>query len=173
MRDPRIDKLAMVLVNYSTGVKKGQLVRLSGDPVATPLIEALYEQCVKAGAHVFVKMTPDSMTETFLKNASDEQLAFVNPLAVAEVEQIDVSIGIWADTNTKSLSNIDPKKQGIASSARKPISTTFMKRAAIADGEAGKLYWCGTQFPTHASAQDAEMSLSEYCDFVYQGGYFG
>ncbi len=171
MRDPRIDKLAMVLVNYSTGVKKGQLVRLSGDPVATPLIEALYEQCVKVGANVFVRMTPDSMIETFLKNGSDEQLGFVNPLSVAEIEAIDVSIGIWADTNTKALSNIDPKKQGIVSSARKPISLTFMNRAAKADGADGKLYWCGTQFPTQASAQDAEMSLAEYCDFVYKGGY--
>ena len=171
MRDPRIDRLAMVLVNYSTGIKPGQLVRLSGDPIATPLLEALYEQVIKAGAHPFIKMTPNSASEIFLKNASDQQLAYVNPLALQEVQAIDVSIGIWAETNTKALSHIDPKKQSIASSARTPISSTFMKRAAIPDGEKGKLYWCGTLFPTQASAQDAQMSLAEYCDFVYQGGH--
>ena len=36
---------------------------------------------------------------------------------------------------------------------------------------AGSLSWCGTVFPTEASAQDAEMSLREYEDFVFQAGY--
>ena len=40
-----------------------------------------------------------------------------------------------------------------------------MKRAAE-----GKLKWTGTQFPTQASAQDAEMSLAEYEDFVFSAG---
>ena len=41
----------------------------------------------------------------------------------------------------------------------------FIKRAAER-----KLHWCGTQFPTQASAQDAEMSLAEYEDFVFGAG---
>ena len=40
MRDQRLDKLADVLVRYSTKVKKGDLVAIAGDPVAMPLIEA-------------------------------------------------------------------------------------------------------------------------------------
>ena len=48
------------------------------------------------------------------------------------------------------------------SAARKPIWEVFMRRAAE-----GKLKWTGTQFPCQASAQDAEMSLGEYEDFVF------
>ena len=48
MRDPRITALAKILVRYSTKVQAGQLVRLTGDPVGMPLIEALYEEVVKA-----------------------------------------------------------------------------------------------------------------------------
>jgi aminopeptidase len=41
----------------------------------------------------------------------------------------------------------------------------FMKRAG-----SGSLRWVATQFPCQASAQDAEMSLSEYEDFVFGAG---
>ena len=52
MRDPRLDKLARVLVHYATRIEAGQLVRLTGDPVAMPLLEAIYEELVRSGAHV-------------------------------------------------------------------------------------------------------------------------
>lgn len=165
MRDPRLDKLADVIVRYSTGVKKGQLVRLTGEPVSIPLIEAIYEACIKAGAHVQVKCVPDSLAGLFYEHADEEQLKYVSPLALHEVKTIDVSIGLWAETNTKAMSKVDPRKQAITSSARKPIFKVFMDRAAK-----GSLHWCGTLFPTQASAQDAEMSLRDYEDFVFKAG---
>ena len=86
-----------------------------------------------------------------MKTANEEQLKYVNPVARFEVETIDVSIGIWADENTKALSNVDPKRMGLSQAARKPITERFLKRAAE-----GSLHWCGTQFPCQASAQDAD-----------------
>ena len=166
MRDQRLDKLADVLVTYSTGVSKGDLVRLTGEPIAMPLLEALYERLIKAGANVIFKCTPDSFQDIFYEHADDDQLKFLSPLAVKEVEDIDVSIGLWAETNTKSMTGVDPKRQALASTARKPIMKTFMDRAS-----AGDLRWCGTLFPTLASAQDAEMSLRDYEDFVFAAGY--
>lgn len=166
MRDPRLDKLARVLVEYSTGIKAGQLVRLTGDPVALPLLEAIYEAALKAGAHPYVKCAPDSLQDLFYEHATDEQLKFVSPLAMKEIETIDVSIGLWAETNTKSQSRVDPKRQGAASAARMPIMERFMDRAAK-----GELKWCGTLYPTAASAQDAEMSLRQYEGFVFSAGH--
>lgn len=166
MRDPRIDKLAKVIVQYSARIKPDQLVRITGDPVAQPLIEALYEQVLIAGAYPQVRCVPDGLQEIFFKHANDKQLKYVSPLMLEEIKTIDASIGIWAETNTKSLSRVDPKRQGIASAARKPIMDIFMNRAA-----ADELHWCGTQFPTQASAQDAEMSLREYEDFVFAAGH--
>jgi aminopeptidase len=166
VRDQRLDKLADVLVRYSTNVKPGQLVRISGDPIALPLMEAIYEQVVRAGAHPHLRCVPDSLSEIFFDYANEEQLKYVSPLAKHEVELIDVSIGIWAETNTKAMSRVDPKRQGLASASRKPIFKTFMERAAN-----GQLAWCGTLFPTQASAQDAEMSLRQYADFVFKAGH--
>lgn len=166
MRDQRLDKLARVLVEYSTRIKPGQLVRLSGDPVALPLLEALYEAVLRAGAQPYLKCVPESLEDLFFECASDEQLQYVSPVALYEIGQIDASIGIWAETNTKAMSRIDPRKQSLASSARKPILKTFMERAAK-----GELHWCGTLFPTLASAQDAERSLRQYEEFVFAAGH--
>ncbi len=110
-------------------------------------------------------MTSDAMDEAYYRLASDEQLKYVSPVSQFLVEKIDVSIGIWADENTKAMTNVDPKKQAMAAQARRPISKRFLERAAK-----GELHWVGTQYPTQASAQDAEMSLREYEEFVFNGG---
>ncbi|HYE18130.1 MAG TPA: aminopeptidase [Tepidisphaeraceae bacterium] len=166
MRDPRFSKLADVLVNYSIGAKPGQLVRISGPPVSQPLIVELYIKCLEAGAHPMVRMVPEELNELFLKMANDEQLRFCSPINLYEYETLDCSIGIWAEENTKALTNCDPSKIGTTQAARKPLMDTFMKRAAE-----GKLRWVGTQFPSMACAQDAEMSLYEYEDFVFKAGH--
>ncbi|MBN1489397.1 MAG: aminopeptidase [Phycisphaerae bacterium] len=168
MRDPRIDKLAQVLVNYSVAAKKGDLIRISAPPIAEPLVVAIYREILRAGAHPVVRMAPEECQEIFLKDASSQQIQYISPLAMHEVETINATIGIWADDNTKALTNVDPKRQAAASRARKPILDLFMKRAAK-KGKA-KLRWSGTQFPCQAAAQDAEMSLAEYEDFVFAAG---
>jgi aminopeptidase len=165
MRDPRLEQLADVLVNYSVGVKKDQVVRISGPPIAQPLIVELYRKVVAAGGHPFTRMAPEELSEIFLKTATDEQLKYVSPISLFEYERIDCSIGIWGEENTKALTNVDPKRIGLQQAARKPLLETFMKRAAE-----GKLHWCGTQFPCQAAAQDAEMSLAEYEGFVFSAG---
>ncbi len=165
MRDQRLEKLAGVLVEYSAAVKKGDLCRISGESAGLPLMEALYERILQAGGHPFVMTQTDAMEEAFYRVASEEQLRFISPVSQYIVDKIDVSMGIWADENTKSMTGVDPRRQAMAAQARKPISKRFLERAAK-----GELRWVGTQFPTQASAQDAEMSLREYENFVFNAG---
>jgi len=165
MRDPRLEKLADVLVNYSVGVRKDQVVRISGPPVAQPLVVDLYRRVLAAGGHPVIRMSPEELQELSLKHGSDEQLKFLNPISVFEYERIDCSIGIWGEENTKALSNVDPKRIGLSQASRKPLLEIFMKRAAE-----GTLKWVGTQYPCNAAAQDAEMSLAEYENFVFAAG---
>nr|MBN1228166.1 aminopeptidase [Anaerolineae bacterium] len=161
--DPRVDKVADVLVNYSVAVKTGDLVRIRVfDPVASPMALEVYKYVLLAGGNAFFQMSPAGSGEVFYKNASDEQLDFLNPLAMWTIENVDVDIALLADSNTKALTNIDPPKISRARAAGRPVSQRFMERQAV-----GALRWTLTQYPTHASAQDAEMSLMEYEDFVY------
>jgi aminopeptidase len=110
-------------------------------------------------------MSPEEVSEIMLKNATDDQLKFVNPVQMFMSEKLDCAISMWGESNTRALSNCEPKKMALAATGRKPISELFLKRAAE-----GKLKWVGTQFPTNAAAQDAEMSLAEYEDFVFNAG---
>jgi aminopeptidase len=162
MRDPRLSRLAEVLVGYSVGVQPGQLVRISGPSLAEPLIVELYRQVIAAGGHPFVQMTPDVLEEIFYQTARDDQLGYLNPIRKFIAETIDCSIGIWGAENTKALTHCDPARMAAASVANRPIMTRFMERSAD-----GRLKWVGAQYPCAASAQDAEMSLEEYEDFVF------
>ncbi len=161
MKDPRYAKLAKVLVNYSVGVEKGHLVAINGSPMAEPLIAEVYRECLNVGAYPFTRIHFPSLTEIFYKTGKTHQLKYINPVSEFEVEKIDRVISIWADENTKSLANVDSKKQATRSASTQKLFKRFMEREA-----AGELLWAGTQFPTNAAAQDAEMSLDEYEEFV-------
>lgn len=165
MRDPRLQKLADVLVSYSVAVKKDQLVRINGSPNSVPLVLEVYRKVLAAGGHPFVRCLPEDTAEVMLKHGSEAQLAYVNPIDTFECEQIDATIGLWAEENTRALTNCDPKRTSLRSKARKPLLDLFLKRAAE-----GNLRWVGTQYPTAAAAQDAEMSLEEYEEFVFGAG---
>lgn len=162
MFDPRINKLAKVLVNFSIDVKPGQLVRISGHTVAEPLIIELAREVIAAGAHPVIFMTPEEVMEIMYKTGNDEQLKYISPITWTTIEKIDASIGIWASNNTRAMTNCDPERQAIASAGMKPYRDRFFERSSK-----GELKWTGTQFPCQGNAQDAEMSLAEYEDFVY------
>lgn len=165
MRDPRHDKLAEVLVKYSTKVKKGDLVSIGADPVALPMVEAVYEAVLKAGGHPFWTLKSSSLADILYEHASDEQLDFLNPVELYSDQNIDVSIGLWVDVNTKAFSRVDPAKLARRRLANAPKMKTVLERAAE-----GKMRWTGTMYPTQGSAQDAEMSLAQYEKFVFEAG---
>lgn len=168
MRDSRIDKLAEVLVNYSVAVKRNDTVRILGPTTAMPLIRALYRQVLIAGGHPILRIMDDECTDIFYEHAGPEQLAYTNPLNTHEIRKVDCSIGIWGGDNTRALTRVDPTKQAVVSKARRQYMDLFMKRAALKGKD--KLRWSGTEFPCHSAAQDAEMSLAQYEDFVYGAG---
>ncbi|MDG2381037.1 MAG: aminopeptidase [Pirellulaceae bacterium] len=165
MRDPRIDNLADVLVGYSTEVKKGDLVLISGPPLTSPLVSAIYRQVVSVGGHPVISMQPEECKEILLTEGSEQQLTFEDPVAQFQIENIDVLIAIWGQTNSKALTEVSPERQAKVSQARKRYLDTYLKRAAD-----GQLRWVGTQFPCNSSAQDAEMSLASYENFVFHAG---
>ncbi len=122
MTDPRVEKLAKVITEYSVGIKPGDRVYITASPVAQPLTLAIIEQVIKRGGHPHITagsgynhldLVPGA-TELMLKYGSAEQLQYVNPFELMAVRDFDVRIAIKADTNTKSLSNVEPKKIAMA-----------------------------------------------------------
>lgn len=165
MPDPRVTKLAKVMVNYSLELKPGQQFWLRTTPLAQELNLAVYEEAVKAGAYVWVQQTIPGGEEAYYKYASDQLLDFVAPIRKLITETFDASLYIEAEQNTKSLSGIDPKRMARARKAGADLFKTTMARSAD-----GSYRWCITVYPTPAMAQDADMSLADYAEFVYGAG---
>lgn len=166
MRDPRLDKWADVLVSYSLDVQPGHHVVIATEVPASPLLHACYERLLKQGAHVDILSKYDWTDETFFAFGSDEQLSYTSPILKHAVENCDRYLYIGASNNTKALSNVPAQKQTLSTQARKPIMETIMQRAAD-----GKMRWAYTIFPTAAAAQDSDMSLTEFEEFVFNAGY--
>ncbi|MDP2919010.1 MAG: aminopeptidase [Dehalococcoidia bacterium] len=162
MADIRIEKLADLLVNYSVSVKQGDRVMIQGDTAGEPLLKAVYAKVLQAGGHPLQMTTLSGSDELLFRYASEEQLKHVpEPIKLA-YSTYDVRIFILADPNTKALSNVDPARIVTRAQARRDLMQIFLKRAA-----AGELRWVLAPYPTNAFAQDAEMGLAEYEDFVY------
>ena len=163
MWDVRTMRMAETLVHYSLEIKKGDYVIIRGGEVVTPLIRAVYRAVLDAGAHPEVMVGLDGLGELFFKHAGDEQLEFVSPLQKAAMSECDVLLSIRGERNTRSLSGVDPSRQAKRARATAEIQSIFMRRSAE-----GKLRWCATQYPTHADAQEADMSLDDYADFLFR-----
>jgi aminopeptidase len=163
MADPRVETVAKILVDYSVKVRPNQLIRINGfAPEGAPLILAAYQQVLERGAHPFLEIGLEGVEELLFTYAGDAQLDYVPPFRKEMIEQIDASIAVWTEVNTRRLTSADPAKQSRRSVALRPLSDRLLERAAKKE-----LRWTLTIYPTQAFAQDAEMSLSEFQDFLY------
>ncbi len=162
MYDARLEKIAHVLVRYSLEVEPGQMVMIRSTTLGEPLVNAVFREILRVGAHPHVVLTPPDVEEIFFKEASEEQLRFVSPLTEWLTENFDAFLNIGAAKNTKALTHIPPERVAIHQQAMAPLSQRFLQRAAE-----GALRWVYTLFPTPAYAQDAEMAFTDYVDFVF------
>ena len=162
MPDPRVLQMARVLVQYSLELKPGQQFMIYTSPLANELTIAVYTEAIKAGANVVVQNNVPGLEEAFFKNASDAQLDYVSPLRKLVPETFDAQIRIEAEYNTRTLSGVNPARIARARKAGAPFLQKLMERAAR-----GELRWCVTAYPTEAMAQEADMSLSDYAEFIY------
>jgi aminopeptidase len=165
MPDPRITKLAKILVHYSLEIKPGQQFSIRTHPLAEELTLVVYEEAIKAGANVLIQPSVPGANEIFYRYASDAQLDHVSPISKLITETFDAALTIWTTHNTRELAGIDPARMARASRAGAALFKTFLKRTAKKETR-----WCGTAYPTHASAQEADMSLADYSEFVYGAG---
>jgi len=164
--DERTGRLAQVLVDYSTEVGEGDLVVVDTSPLAAPLARALYRRVLDAGGHPQVRMSLGGATEALLSQGSDDQLEWVNPARKEDFERADARIAVEASWNSRDLTGIDPTRQAVYARAREGIRERYLERARL-----GELRSVVSAYPTHAAAQDAEMSLTQYEDFVFQAGF--
>jgi len=165
--DPRVTKFAKVLVEHSARVVSGDRILLEGTTAAEPLLRELYIQILEKGGNPHLMMTlpglmPFSQEEMYLTYAKDTQLDFVPTFYKMAYDQFEGRIRVHSATNTHGTTNIDPAKLQRHGKALSVITEAQFRR-----GAEGTFKWVTTLFPTDGYAQDANMSLKEYEDFVF------
>ena len=163
MKDPRITALAEILVRHSTKVAEGDVCTIEGESAAEPLLQAVYEEVLKAGGNPIVNMALEGQSATYFEHASDAQLGWISPIAEWAVENADVRIAVMATQNTRALSQVPPERQAMRQAATQSLMKRSMERSAE-----GTYRWALTLFPTQAYASEAGLSLAQYEDFFYK-----
>ena len=110
MRDPRVARLGELIVSYSLGLRKGQILRVDVPPVGAPLAVELYRAALAAGGHPYAN--GGATQGSSVKKGNDEQLEYLSPIAAAEVEFVDAIV----------TSGSSPTREHSAASRRSAIS---------------------------------------------------
>lgn len=158
MVDERVDKLARVLVDYSIEAGEGDQVLVLGEVGAQPLMTALYARLLEVGAFPILQAGLPGTQEIFFENARDIHYGKLPSIERSIVEEADAQIAIRAPSNTRALSNVDPRKQQARAELYKPLTEIVLKKDR----------WVLTLFPTEALAQEAGMGLAEYEAFAFE-----
>lgn len=157
MRDERLEKLARVLVDYSVEAGEGEQVLLAGGAPAEPLIKAVYARLLDVGAIPIPQVALPGIQELFFEHAQEIHYHKTPPAVYAVYDGVDAVITIMAPHNTRALANVDPSKQ----------QALGRRDKALQDMVLAKDRWALTLFPTQALAQESEMGLEEYEEFVF------
>ena len=77
-------------------MSEGDVCTIEGESAAEPLLQAVYEEVLKAGGNPIVNMALEDQSSAYFKHASDSQLEWVSPVSEWAVENADVRIAAMA-----------------------------------------------------------------------------
>ncbi len=137
-------------------------MQINSTYLAEPLLQALMEEVLRAGAHPHFQTAFRGQDRLFLTHAGPDQLNYVPTSYSESMEQFDAYLVIMAPFNTREMQQVDPAKSRQMAAARSKSRKIYMERTAT---RAMKRNLC--LYPTEASAQEAGMSLEEYEQFVF------
>lgn len=172
MTDPRVDRMARLLIGYSASIRAGDRVLIEAELAAEPLVRSLVEHVLKAGAQPHLLLSYEGldmmsgMDATFMTHASQEQLEQPAVFMDLAYKTFESRIRIHSSSNTKLLADMPVDKIRQRREALRSILATQFDR-----GQRGELRWVTTLYPTQAYAQEADMSLEDYERFVFQANH--
>lgn len=152
----KIKELAILLLDYSTRVKKGEKLVLNASVEAKPLINLIIKEATKRGVYVHLILNDDDFSQNLINNQvknTDKLLQSVE-FDTQLFETMDAYIAIRATKNDFSNKNVSLEDMNLFSKLqRKSLNKRIEKK------------WCILKWPTHAFAQKAEMNYDDYFDF--------
>ncbi len=111
MTDPRIEKLADLLVNYSCAVKAGETLLLEAIDVPHEFTNALVAKVAAAGGRPVVLLKSNQVMRSLMLAGSKEQWETIADVERMQMERAQCYIGARGNANVSELSDVPADKQ--------------------------------------------------------------
>jgi aminopeptidase len=159
MRDPRLDKLADILVNYSTRVQPGENVLIYAIGEVPELVKSVVRHVYDAGANPYVQLIDPRIQRELLLGIKEEQLAVMREADVAFMKKMDCYIGIRSGDNINEYADVPSDKMKLyASLLQRPVLNVRVPETK----------WVILRYPNASMAQLANMSTEAFEDFYFK-----
>lgn len=159
MRDPRVQKLAHLLVNYSTGLKKGEKVLIEYTGSERDIVCEIVKEAYKVGAEPFVQLNDLRVQRAIIAGATDEQLKFMAEHDARRMSKMQAYIGIRSGDNLFEQSDVCQEQM------QKYLS--MYSREVHSKIRVPYTKWVVLRYPNDAMAQQAKMSTEAFEDFYF------
>lgn len=159
MKDPRIEKLAKNLINYSVELQKGEKVLIENFGLERELVTALVKEAYAAGGYPFVLLKDQQVDRALLMGAEEEQYNLIADFEANLMSQMDGYIGLRSVSNINEQADVPPEKMKIYGST--------VGKKVHSDIRVPKTKWVVLRYPNPSMAQLAKMSTEAFEDFYF------
>jgi len=159
MQDPRIQKLADLLLDHSCQIKKGEKVLIEAFDLPEPnLVCALVEGAAKRGAWPFVTWKSNAVLRSLYRSSAEDAMKLVGNFELAQMKEMQAYIGIRGAENSSQFADVP-----------QPQMDLYQKHwwKPVADYRVSKTKWVVLRYPTPSFAQSANMSTPAFEDFYF------
>jgi len=156
--DPRITKLAKLLVNYSVRLQKGEKVLIDYEGAEVKkLVKEIISEVYAVGGYPYVSARDSSINRALMMGATEEQLEIQNKHSLNQMKDMDAYIAIRGNDNTAELSDVPSEKMTMWSRVLDPTLRYRVDHTK----------WVVLRYPNNAMAQNANSSLEAFEDFYF------
>jgi aminopeptidase len=159
MTDPRIAKLADVLVNYSCAIQPGENILIEAIDVPHEFTVALVQSASASKGKPLAMLKSNQINRALMLAGSEEQWNAIADVERRQMEKMQCYIGARGNPNISELADVPAGKQKI-------YEQTVWKRVHH-DVRIKKTRWVVLRWPSPSMAQMAEMSTEAFEDFFF------
>lgn len=159
MLDPRLTKLADVLVNYSVKAKPGENILIEAYGIEAALVKEIVKQVHAAGAHPFVNLRDHAVIRELVMNGTEAQMQTWADADAFQMKQMQGYIGVRGGANIYEMSDIPADRM-------KLYNSVYYQQVHF-DVRVKDTRWVVLRYPTASMAQLASMSTDAFEDFYF------
>ena len=156
--DERVNKLADILVNYSTTIQPGERVLVSYEGSSTkPLIMSVIRKIYEAGGIPYAEVRDSQIQREILLGVSEEQASFANETELSKMKGMAAFIAVRAGDNASELSDVPSERMNLWNRVTRPVL----------DYRVNHTKWVVLRYPNAAMSQLAGQSQAAFEDFYF------